>query len=304
MCELATKRFRILSWVICGVAGLQVLSFAQAFHPLFDSLSHFRLHMLLFLCCGVAVLTLLRDWTAASLTGLVVVVAFASMAPALYGVARLPAADITLLQFNTRFDNATPEAILSQVVDEVPDLIALQEVSRKTSVILQRLEDSYPHQLSCPFAGVGGIALLSRHPIASQHCAQGSGLAWVRVNVGGKGVTVASLHLHWPWPYRQPQQIAAILPLLSDMPQPAVIAGDFNAAPWSTAVARVAAGTQTAVAPGLRLTLKRHVPGLGSTLVLPIDHVLIPVGSSADVRAGKDAGSDHLPLFARLLLPD
>ena len=300
---MARQLYPALLWCLYGVAGLHVLSLAQAFHPSLDSLAHFRLHMAVLLCLGAALLVLLRDWVPAVLVALAAVSAIASMGAAVQGVARFPGADVTLLQFNTRFDNATPEAILSQVAAHSPDVITLQEVSSRTSIVLKRLEAGYPHQLACPFAGVGGVAVLSRHPLTARHCAEGLGLAWVRVGMGSQEVTVASLHLHWPWPYRQSQQIAEMMPLLSTLPRPAVIAGDFNAAPWSSAVARVADATGTAVAPGLRLTFERPVPGLGAMPLLALDHVLVPAGAPADVRTGNRAGSDHLPLVARVLLP-
>jgi endonuclease/exonuclease/phosphatase (EEP) superfamily protein YafD len=295
--------FWLLRWSLYGLMVLQLASMAPSLHPALDSLSHFRLHIALFLCVGALVVALLGRYGTALLAALVASITVASVGTVLHGNSRVPDADVTLLQFNTRFDNKTPEAILSQVAADRPDVITLQEISRKTSVILTLLQADYPYQLSCPFVGVGRVAVVSRHPLISQHCEKRSGFAWMRIAVGGKEVTIASLHLHWPWPYGQETQLAAMLPALSAMPQPAVIAGDFNAAPWSNAVARIGAATQTTVAPGLRLTLKRRIPVLGAVRVLPIDHILLPNGASVDVHMGNSVGSDHTPLIARLRLP-
>lgn len=291
---------RALRWAVAGVAALALLSFAQSVHPFFDSLSHFRLHMAVLLGAGAVLLFLRRDGAAALPVLLVAAAALAMTGPALQRAEPVPEADLTLLQFNTRFDNATPRAIIAEVEAFRPDVVTLQEVSPNTSVILEQLQQAYPYQLSCPFSGVGGVAVLSRHRFTAQHCKAGAGLAWARIDLGRGEVSVASLHLHWPWPHGQAQQVAAFIPVLAALPAPVVIAGDFNAAPWSAAVTRLAAASGTAVAPGLRFTFKRTLPGLGSVPVLPIDHVLVSTGASAEITPGKDAGSDHLPLLARI----
>lgn len=224
------------------------------------------------------------------------------------GAAVLPgtevrAPDLTLLQFNARFDNRTPDAILSQVAAARPDVITLQEVSRTTQMILERLQADYPFRVLCPFTAVGGVAVLSRHPATGEWCLEDQGFAGLRVVIGGREVTVAALHLHWPWPYRQQEQIDRLLPELAGLPQPVVIAGDFNAAAWSNAVRLIAVRSQTVPISGLRLTLRMGPPVLGPPAMLPIDHVLVPAGSVAQASRGGEAGSDHLPLIARIMLP-
>lgn len=290
------------SAVVC-LAGLLVAGWGQALHPALDALAHFRFHLATALAVAALLLLVLRQRRPAMRGLLIAAVSFPMLGAAVLPGGRVRTPDLTLLQFNARFDNRAPEAILSQVAATRPDVITLQEISRATEPILGRLQADYPFRVFCPFAAVGGVAVLSRHPATGEWCLEGQGLAGLRVAVGGREVTVAAVHLHWPWPYRQREQVDRLLPELARLPQPMVIAGDFNAASWSNAVRLIAVGSQTVPIPGLRFTLRMGPPVLGPPAVLPVDHVLVPAGSAAQAHRGGKAGSDHLPLIARIMLP-
>lgn len=280
-----------------ALAALLIAGFCQSLHPAFDSLAHFRLHLCIVLGAVAVLLLLFRAWRVATVA--LLTCAAAVMTMGLWNPVATPSKiDLTVLQFNTRFDNPVPEAILSQVALVGPDAITLQEVSRNTASILEKLRKDYPFQLLCPFAGVGGVAVVSRHPVVDQWCVEGEGFAALRIDRRGQLITVASVHLHWPWPYRQPRQIEKLLPVVSGLPQPVVIAGDFNAAGWSEAVRRIAVASHTSPIPGTRLTLESRLSALGPLGRLPIDHVLIPGSAAGTAWLGKDAGSDHLPVIA------
>ena len=140
-------------------------------------------------------------------------------------------------------------------------------------------------------------AVLSRFPKVAEKCLSRLGLVWMTVNIDGKTLTVASLHLHWPYPYGQWQQIEDLRREFAAMPRPVLIAGDFNAAPWSESVRRIAEATSTQPLPGLRLSLRMGSAGIGPYLMLPIDHILAPAGTSiGSIKLGPPIGSDHLPI--------
>jgi endonuclease/exonuclease/phosphatase (EEP) superfamily protein YafD len=282
------------------VVAVLLLGFAQRLHPALDSLAHFRLHFTVLLGLWIAVLLLLRSWTAATVSIVLLAVSIFMM-PMLFGANRTEApADITLLQFNTRYDNAAPLSVIPQVEMSNADFVALQEVSSRTAVILDHLRSTHPHQQLCEFASVGGTAVASRWPILAKGCR--NGLAWMQVDHNGQKITIASLHLHWPWPAPQYAQVSEIEPELRGLPQPVILAGDFNAGPWSNAVARVAAASSTHVSNGVRLTWTVNPKGYGPWPFLPIDHILLPLGAAAEVHTGALAGSDHLPVIARIAL--
>jgi endonuclease/exonuclease/phosphatase (EEP) superfamily protein YafD len=279
--------------------------------PVADSLAHFRFHLTIAMALVALVLFVARDWRAGGIACAVALAGFVGLAPAfpLWRAAASggPAPSITLVQLNLSFRNRRPEAVADFIRAEGADVVTLQEVTRNTGRVIELLGDDYPHRVRCPFARVGGVAVLSRLPRVpgpSEGCVEGEGLAWLRVMADGRPVSVASVHLQWPYPFGQAPQIDRLQARLQSIPRPVLLAGDFNAAPWSHAVGRVAAATETEVAGGLRFTFQlwpgRWAPSIG----MPIDHVLLPAGiSPTQVRLGPGLGSDHRSLVARLALP-
>ena len=297
------QQLTVLAMVVAQALGL-----AQALHPIFDSFAQFRLHITALLIPSVALLLLARSWKLSAAAALAMAAGLLTMAPAIPNRDAAPAtaADLVLMQFNTLFDNRAPQAIVDQVEALRPDVITLQEVSSQTLVILSILAKDYPYQIQCPFSAAGAVAVLSKWQPSRQGCEKGLGLAWLEMNPGGKKITVASLHLHWPFPFRQASQISALQQSLRSLPRPVLLSGDFNAVPWSHAVARIAEMTGTRVAGGLRMTLKLALKlsnfGIRPVAILPIDQVLLPPGATAAIAMGQDAGSDHLPVIARITL--
>ena len=262
---------------------------------------------------AAVVLLLLRDRRAAGFACAASVFGVIGMAPALptWNAAEAGAGEtpITVFQLNLLYRNSELEAVAELIRDEGADVVTLQEVTKKTGRLMTILEKQYPHSVLCRFAAVGGVAVLSRLPLApgaSRGCADKGGLAWLRVMAGGRPLSVASIHLHWPYPFGQPRQLDRLQPHLEAIPRPVLVAGDFNAAPWSHAVTRVAGATGTSVAGGLRFTFEIKPIGWAPALAMPIDHILLPDSvAPLAVRSVPGPGSDHASLVARLaLLPE
>lgn len=296
---------RIVAFAVGVTVLVQLAGFLQVLHPLFDSISHFRLHLTIVLMLGSLGLLPFRHWRLAAISVATGLVGLAGLWPALVLPPFESEASVSrgfvLLQFNTLYDNAAPELIIAQVQNLRPDVITLQEVSSATSKILELLTKDYPYRILCPFNSIKGVAVLSKSPSLSQGCVKGEGLAWLEIQAHGRKVTVASLHLRWPFPYGQARQVSRLLPTLAAVTRPVFLAGDFNAAPWSHAVARIATATDTQVADGLRLSFEITPLGMGPWPILPIDQVLMPRDVTAySVRTGNYAGSDHLPVIAEL----
>ena len=211
---------------------------------------------------------------------------------------------IRFVQFNTLFNNPKPGLSAKWIADQVPDVVALQEVSANTMSIFNDLSQQMPSRVFCKFTTIGGVAVLSTFPKISEKCVEGSGLVWMQVNANGKSLTIASIHLHWPYPYHQWQQMEKLKTEFAAMPRPVILAGDFNAAPWSEVIKRLIAETSTVSLPGLRLSLRIGAFGFGPIPMLPVDHILVPLSTNAEfVRTGPQIGSDHLPIFASIGLP-
>lgn len=192
----------------------------------------------------------------------------------LYGSANLPLLRTWLSQINA-------------------DLIVLQEVTPGAAVQLASW-DEYPYRAMVPQDDGFGIAVLSRNPKAhtTWGVSFGSPYAAVTTQLGTHPFTFYGIH---PPPPAKPSWHVLRNSLLSHLREEAlkgstIVAGDFNATPWSAALPSDGLLRATSLAPTWQ--------GM-----LPIDHVM----ATADWRVldsgrGPDTGSDHRPVWARLAL--
>ncbi|MGV2979893.1 endonuclease/exonuclease/phosphatase family protein [Camelimonas sp. ID_303_24] len=319
---MSNKHLPLLLLVIAGlVAAPLALGFAGGLHPAFDSFAHFRTHLAVL----TALLALPLLFTARRRGGAALVLLAAAAFATTFGAFNQPGGQdaqaaggrYRLIQINLRFDNRTPERLLDMIARENPDIIAYQEGGAHWAPWLDRLAAAYPHRLHCPRAsGVMAVGLLSRHPFrwdngsrqesGADHAAPtapgcaGDGLmAIAPVNLGGVVVRVASLHLEWPWPFAQQRNLRQIRPELEKLRGPRIIAGDFNATPWSHTVRQVEVAASARAMGSARVTwfTWRLPAALRPYLGLPIDQILV----SRDIIAPRlvtldHVGSDHLPV--------
>lgn len=287
--------YKAIFWLVFLGSVLALLGgYAGGLHPLGDSLAVFRLYAM-----GVAAIYLViflftrRRFAAISSVALLLFSGF-SIRHQLW--ASPPVEGFTLLQSNTLFHNDARE-LVDYAKANTPDVITLQEITTRSIPQLAQLRGLYPYQVICPFAAVGGVAILSKFRFTQAHdagCLEGQGMVSARIAFPFGDVTVVSLHLHWPWPYLQPVHVSELLPELLALDGPVLIAGDFNMVPWATSVQQIEAATDTRVTSGLRFT-KSLISGL---VQLPIDQVLAPNGWQASTVRGPLLGSDHYSILA------
>ncbi|RWF76782.1 MAG: AP endonuclease [Mesorhizobium sp.] len=315
----------------CSVA--LVAGFFGTLHPAFDSFAHFRVHLavLMALCALPLLVTSFRLQAAAAL--LFAGAAFATTSnilpvPRLWPVQAAFEANpgdqpvypgdqsvypghkavYRLLQMNLRFNNPTPEKVLSLIGRTQPDVITLDEVSDMWKAKLGLLSSAYPYRILCPYPnGVFGVALLSRRPFAAgtqPRCDRRGAIAIATVDFGGTDVDVAAVHLTWPWPYNQSRQIGRLSEEFASLGETSIMAGDCNAVPWSAAVRRVADLGKLTVAPSPGPTwLYINLPDFLRFAGLPIDQVFskgaVVIHSVSRLEG---TGSDHLPLMVEFSL--
>ncbi|NOR62704.1 MAG: hypothetical protein GQ535_09460 [Rhodobacteraceae bacterium] len=290
------KTLTILAFAF-GALGL-IGGYFGAYHPAGDSLAVFRpyaMAALFFAMFGFAL------WRQSLLTyfslGLLVFGAFSLRAqltnpPAVVG--------FSLMQHNNLFKNDS-RGLVDYALANAPDIITLQEITTESVQQLAALRPDYPYQVICPFATVGGVAILSKFRFVGEQgegCLEGRGMVSARVQLPAGDVTVVSLHLHWPWPYGQQAHLADLLPKLEGLKGPVFIGGDFNMVAWSNVVSRIEAATDSKAIGGFRFT-KTLFSGL---VHLPIDHVLAPANWPASAVRGPRLGSDHNSVIAHFAL--
>ncbi len=313
------------------------LGFAQSLHPAFDSFSHFRLIFAGFLCLAAPLLWFIGRKPIAIAAIVTIAIAAIATLPYLPGLQRGFAIPhivkdwnhISITQLNMRFNNEDTGRIAATLKKFPSDVLLLQELTKTTSPILKAFSQSHPHQLECYSSGVGSVAILSKFPIVENNqksCIRFEGFASTTLQVNDKLINVASFHSRWPWPVGQNTQLNrlsfAFRKLNTDF---SILAGDFNAAPWSHAVKRVSEMTGLKMTSGLKFTwaprlrnarmISKHFPDVPNSIgnlelpqwiinfqnsfgpILPIDHVLhSKMLSPLSRNVLPDVGSDHYPV--------
>ena len=295
-----------------------VLGFSADRHPAFDALGHFRAHLAVLLAAGGLPLLASRYWRqgllaaalgAAALWTTLSSFPFPGQVNAATNAQSGEHAVYRLLQLNLRFDNRTPEQVLSLIGRVQPDVITLDEVSAAWKPRLGQISAMYPFSVVCDAPlWIGGVAIVSRRPIAlggAGNCLDGGSFATAPIDFGGRRLEVAAMHLQWPWPFRQAAQIDGLRQPLGGLGKTALLAGDLNAATWSASVRRIEADGGLVHVAGIGPTwLDRRLPdALRPYAGLPIDQVMakgdIVILSAKTLEA---VGSDHLPVLVEFSL--
>ena len=303
---------RLIALAAIGACGALLIGFLSPFHAIGDSFSSFRIYFAAAALGSAALLAAIGRrryaWTPLA-CALAALLSLGPAAPYLGPPASIaaPSSEIKLLQLNLNHHNAELDLVERRILAEAPHVVTFQEVSELTAEIVDRLRPRYPHMVRCRYTGVGAVAVMSRLPaaptVAGDGCRRKEGLAWLTAEIDGRRVSFASIHLRWPFPFRQRPQVDRLQAPLAAIAAESVlvIGGDFNATPWTDAVSRIAAAARTRVAPGLRWTWRGTPHPLIPPFAMPIDHVMVPESVEIwGVKVGAHAGSDHLPVIARL----
>lgn len=293
------KRFlRVCLWVAFFGGALGLLGgFAGTYHPAADSIAVFRLYALLAVAISLAVFALSKRRFMAAVSAAILVSGIISLRPNLLSPA--PVEGLSLLQSNMQFKNDARQ-LVDYVKTNAPDIITLQEITTRSIPQLAQLRGLYPYQVVCPFAAVGGVAILSKFRMKGRQgegCLEGQGMVSAQLETPLGDITVVSLHLHWPWPYRQATQLEALIPALNGLQGPVVVGGDFNMVPWATPIEKIGEATNTRVIAGLRFSKSL----LAGFVQLPIDQVMVSNGWLASAETGPQLGSDHNAILARFV---
>jgi endonuclease/exonuclease/phosphatase (EEP) superfamily protein YafD len=307
---------RLACAAMLALALMLAFGLAGAWSPWLDAFTHFRAHFAVAMALLALLLlaTRLRRLAAAGLVFAIACFSTIPGGPAFFGLGPVQAGFqpkagdrplYRLLQMNLRFDNATPEKVLSLIGRTQPDIITVEEASSMWQGKLDLLSHAYPHRIYCGRAF--GSAILSRRPFAEgteQRCSAYGTLATATIDLGGRTIDVAAIHMGWPWPRQQTWQINSIAEPLAALGETAIMAGDCNAAPWSGAVHRLAAIGGLTVMPSVGPTwMWRRLPDALRFAGLPIDQVFSKgdvIIHSAEKMA--PAGSDHLPILVEFSL--
>jgi endonuclease/exonuclease/phosphatase (EEP) superfamily protein YafD len=288
------------------VSMMVIGGFLGKFHPFFDSLSHFRIHLLGILSLWLSVqfffTTPKNQYRIFSLLILIAGYLYLFMTP-FWGTTTSHGQTIKTMQFNLLCMNQRMAFVSSYLIYHPVDIATLQEVTFAHKRFIDALKPYYPYQVFCDnggIHGVGGEMIISKFPFTGKgKCLQDHGLVWREIALKDRNVSVVSVHLHWPYPYQQYQQISLLSQELQTLKGSTIVMGDFNAAGWSHSVHRIEASSHTHLIDGVRWSIRVNTPLI--PLWLPLDHVLLsPDIGIQDIHVGEDLGSDHRPILTTL----
>ncbi len=297
-----------------GLAVVTTVSFAGRWHWLLDLASHFRWYWLVAAVAWLALAARRQGRLATACLALVVIANGAALLP--YW---LPAAVIQgeassepleVISLNVLASNPDKAPTLTYLRHRGADLVILLEVDQAWADALEELAPLYPHRLVELRDDKFGVAIFSQLPLEDpqvESLAEGPPVMMVGVPRGQQGCLVVAAHPPAPisaeWSARRDAQLAAIGERAAAESRPVIVAGDFNATPWSHGFRQLVGPRglrDSALGRGLQPTWNaRHwLPRI------PIDHVVVSDGVEVLSRGiGPDVGSDHLPVEATLLIP-
>ncbi|XVJ71400.1 MAG: endonuclease/exonuclease/phosphatase family protein [Rhizobacter sp.] len=212
---------------------------------------------------------------------------------------------LTVASANVHVSNTQVGPLAAWLALEEPDVVVLLEVSRALGPQLPSITQ-YPHQVVQADDSPFGIAVLSKWPLTNAAIKQDAdGITHIEAEVlqGQQRIQLLAVH---PMPPLSPhfhqarnEALRCFAVQLQADGRPALLVGDLNATPWSSAFAGLEAlGLRRAT--GLRPTW----PAWGQGVVgIPIDHVLASSHWRVKQQHVSNAfGSDHLPVVVQLVL--
>ena len=306
-----TKRWgrTLLAASSCLTLGFTLAARLGAFHWSFDLLALFHTFYF-FAALGLVVISLLmRRYTWASVACLALFINGWLLFPYLPVAASAnEARDLRIYVHNLYYLNDDLDTVLEDIALHNPDVVFLMEYSDEIQGQLEPRLERYPHRLIEPSRFTMGVALFSRVPLIDAQIRRFEAtripIVQARLELGTQSVSFVGGH-PWPplgrWGALHRAQMTDIARVATDTPHPLVVAGDFNASPWSFVVddLRQSAGVRDAQ----RGFGVRNTWWLNRFVALPIDQILVSSEWTVlDLTQGNRGGSDHAPLIIDLKL--
>ncbi len=294
------------------VCALTVAGFLGRYWWRFELASHFRVQYVLALLPLVLVMLVTRRWRHAAGFGAFLAINLVLVAPILvpynYNPIMKGGTRLTTLALNVEHPNERSDLVLAELAGSEPDVVVLQEVSRRWLSELTPFRERYPHKVELPRSDYFGIALYSKYPIL-EHRELNYGIVQVpsivaRLDVKGALLTVVGTH---PLPpvsafhsEERNLQLQGLADVMADLEGPVLLLGDLNSTRWSYHFRQL---TQRS---GLRPPPGRYRPTwpVGKPWFwIQIDHGLVRDLVVTGSHTGADVGSDHYPLYLDVHIP-
>lgn len=229
------------------------------------------------------------------------------------GVGRLSGEErpiLRVLAINTWRENGSLDDLVRYLVRADAAVVVLSEFGPEKRRLLDLLKRAYPYQAGCADIEPCAQVLLSRERFERAGTVMPSltdpPLVWAEYRAGGQKITVFGTHIyrptrHFGW---HRDQLAGLAHRVRRTEGSVIVAGDFNASRLSRTFSDFLAASGLV---GFERELASW-PAWPSRMPLPqvqIDHLLVSSDLTiVDQRIGAPVGSDHLPLWSAVRLPD
>jgi endonuclease/exonuclease/phosphatase (EEP) superfamily protein YafD len=275
----------------------------------FDLAQNFRPHAIVaaLLLALIALFVLDGAWRLLGLApaALVLVTALVPAAGAPRSIASPPSPDflrIKLAHANLWAGNREHARFVDWVRSEHPDILVVSELTPDWAGALRRLADILPYQR---LTGSGDVGILAAWPWRDVEALPRQ-LAVVDLDTPAGALRVIGVHPPAPVTAAHAARRDAVIGLAAAQargtPLPVIVAGDFNAAPWSRPMRSLVSTASLHYGPGA--WDPTWPVGLPRPFGVAIDHVLAGNGCRVvDRWHGKRIGSDHWPVVARVHCP-
>ncbi len=315
--QVAGRRF---AWLVLALsAGAVVLGLLGRYVPELDLVANARGHLI-----GLIIAALLALWLNYRPVLIIALGAFLTLAAhaliaqqsefPLIGAAQAAAgsspadqASWTVLTLNTWHHHPDQDGLAEYLVGSRADVLVLTEFGPNKLGLLRALEAVYPYRKDCADLWDCSLAVLSRHPFDASGQASATEASpariWVRFGAGAQQLTIVGAQLTdaLRWPRLHRLQMADLGDMARAIDGQVLVAGDFNATPWSASYELFA--SRSGLSPMGRF-LPSYPAGEKSLPQLAIDHMFGSGGITfQQVWLGPDVQSTHRPLLARITLP-
>ncbi len=227
---------------------------------------------------------------------------FLSSSPAL--PAGESAKTLTIASANVHVSTTDVTALRQWLSTQSPQVVVVLEVSNALGKTLPSLKD-YPYQIVEAEDSPFGIALLSKLPVIKANViAHDFGNPHIEADIEFEGKSISIYAFHPPPPLdvrfhqSRDEELSALASKIHSRQTPAIIAGDFNATPWSSAFRSLTANNLK------RTNFAPTWPNWGyKVLGIPIDHIVASEHwRLTSHQVGSAIGSDHFPVVTTLAL--
>lgn len=305
---LGKLAFALAALLLLAVAA----GYGDAWHPALAVAADFRLHLAV-LGGGLGVLAGILSLRQSSGFAFVAALAAAAGLGSLWDPGERPGGGraVTLLYANLRAGNPVPDQLRATLRAADVDILITSETTRAVTDGAGGLRARYPYRVTSTAPGPTlRTAIWSKFPLhqgrvyLNNTVAPTAAIAAAEIGAGRR-LGLIGAHFSRADEGLRRAQTDALGPMAARLPHPLLLAGDFNAAPWSWVATRAAKVTGTRILGGYRITWKGDYPTPLGPVPAPwghqIDHVLVSGGIGVEeIATIALPGSDHRGVLVRL----